>query len=123
MTHEALKSIRKELVDYCAGDWLDLASAIRLVAIALHAPNDEAAIGETINIVRHLLEEGLCVVGELPDRRKKNFEMWSGDVNELTTRITDECQRIRVQAKRIYTGDVCWLALTPKGEQVAKENR
>jgi hypothetical protein len=120
---ELFKSIKAELFDYCCGDWLDFGTALRLVAMALHAPNDEAAIEETITVVRQLLEEGLFVVGELPAKGKKNFELWGGDINELTKKIAEECQRIKAQDRPNFSCDVCWFALTPKGEQIANDAR
>src|SRR5437588_4609320 len=114
MAPETIAAIIDEVVEWGSGDWFYFASVVRLTAIATGVGRDDAATDDAICITRRLLENGLAVAGELP-AKGKNFQTWPGDVDELITRITQECDIIRARNKPIQMGDVCWLALTPQG--------
>lgn len=71
---------------------------------------------KTLDLIESLQIKGLMEVGTL--HREKGFVSWG--VSPSETR-----QRIRVALDELgrppSLGDICWLAHTPKGEQLARE--
>lgn len=114
MAPNTLAILLKEILAYGSADWLYFAEVNRMVALALKAPADRAALDETVEFVRHMLSEGLVVIGELP-KTGRNFHMWPGGTEELISRIREACREIDHARRPINMGDVCWLAVTPRG--------
>jgi hypothetical protein len=122
MAPATLDSLLRQILPYGAADWLYFAEVNRIVALEVSAPDDDAAIGETMQLIGHMLSEGLVVVGELP-ASGRNFQMWPGTTEELMDRIRGAGQSVHDSGRAINMGDVCWIAVTPRGRLFADHYR
>lgn len=81
------------------------------------APPIAEVQNDTLALVRHLVNEGLAVLG-VPDRRGE-FESWDIPLNAAMTKIEDAY--IRNYSDRRNWTHIVWLSLTDKGEKLADE--
>jgi hypothetical protein len=88
----------------------------------LHLTSLEDARPSVMDVVRHMLEEGLFLAGDtrLGQRDGKpfvEFVPWTADVEEQIGRIEREYDRLGTS---LNIGDVVWFLLTPLGRQQAQ---
>lgn len=114
MAPETLNGLVQELLAYGSADWLHFAEVNRIVALRTGQETDVAALEDTVAVLRHLLSEGLAVVGELPVAGS-NFHMWPGTTDGLIQRIRSAADSLIESGRAIKMGDVCWVAITPSG--------
>ncbi|MBV8349837.1 MAG: hypothetical protein JOZ49_20640 [Mycolicibacterium sp.] len=69
---------------------------------------------KTLELIRSLVNEGLFELGDLTGKEGR-FAAWDSSLDESIKRIRDA-----YVAKSVWRW-CCWLSLTEKGEQVARE--
>ncbi len=73
----------------------------------------------TLNMIRELVSEGLCVLGVPRGRRNPHFEQWDLPLDAAMAKIEDAY--VTHFDDRWNWVTMCWLALTEKGKKLALE--
>jgi hypothetical protein len=108
----ASKLIEKVLFSGLA-DWVTLYDVHRLAFDVGGAKDEEDARRLTIETIRRLLDDGLAQVGDVSDG---GFFPWATSLEDSLRRIEKEWASLN---REFFPGDVCWLANTPLGDQLA----
>ncbi len=104
----------EDLVMRGADDWVD-AAEVAWVAKSIGQAVDDASIRElSIEVIRHVLDEGLMTIGDVSF---DGFSMWELPTDEAIEKV----ERVwRGLGRAPNLGDVCWLENTETGTLFAE---
>jgi hypothetical protein len=96
-------------------DWVYLAAVGSWSRSLGGATTVEETRAMTLSVIRTLLDEGLCEVGDV---REGGFLEWEVSSEAALERIRTEWERL---GPELEPGDICWLANTAKGDERGEE--
>jgi hypothetical protein len=114
----AQELVRTEMLTSALYDWVPLGE-IDSIIIDNHLTESLPAQQEmALQVIRSLVEDGLMVIGDLPDRGSRLIA-WDLPLDEALTRISDRFIGHYDDMGRWAVS--VWLDLTEAGERVARE--
>lgn len=116
MAHsESLSDLEKSVIIDALRDWFQFFQLMAEVKETTGTQGRKLE-EETLDLIESLLLKGLMEVGTVDPER--GFVGWALSPGEIRTRIQVALDDL---SRPPSLGDVCWLANTAKGEQLARE--
>lgn len=110
-----LDDARSKILLRAREDWVSLGEARYLVGLTSSGGPPELR-ELTLSAIESLVSDGLVELGDL----QPQFERWGVDDATALRRVRDGWA---VPGVELRPGDVCWLATTPAGDDLAEQLR
>jgi hypothetical protein len=110
-----LKACIEDVLNRGLDDWIDI-TELAFVAKSVGRAGTDAEIRDlSIEIIRNVIQEGLMEVGDVTT---DGFHRWGLSPDEALKRIEHDWAAL---GRWPYTGDICWLSNTEKGDEIARQ--
>jgi hypothetical protein len=113
---ETMSAASEEILLAGLDDWVQACEVDWAVGGAGPSTKEER-LAAAIEVVGQLLRAGLMEIGDV--LVGKGFVPWSLDIDAALTEVQLRWMALEEEHPRL--GDVCWLNLTPRGEEAARK--